>query len=322
MEIQDIRRIACIGTGLIGSSWAAFFLRKGFEVTVYDISDELLEVAEKRIHQILKFYVEQQVMEEAALTELMKKAQFTTKLTEAVKDVQFIQESGPESYEIKQQIIKEVERATSPETLFASSTSGLLMTEMAKHAQHPERILGAHPYNPPHLIPLVELSKGSNTSQENLKLAYDFYQSIGKVPVILQQETLGFIGNRLQAALYREAVDLVLQGVCTLEDVDKACLYGPGLRYGILGPNLIFHLGGGQAGIQGILENILGPSLERWLPDMAKWEKLPKDWPQQAAEGIRQAMQHRESEQGQTEEEIMKFRDNTLVELLKLHGKF
>jgi len=309
-----------VGAGLIGAGWALNFAVKGCQVNVYDISEEQLERAQSQIASSLTFLVARDVlsMDDARIAQ--RRISYTTDLAEAVKDVQFIQESGPEKYEIKQEILVAVEASTDPETIFASSTSGLLITEIAKFAQYPERCIGAHPYNPVHLIPLVEITKGAKTSEETVKCTFAFYQKIGKEPIILQKEALGFIANRLQVALYREAVDLVVKGVCSVEDVDKAALFGPGLRFGILGPNMIFQLGGGPYGIKGLLAHV-GPSVELWWADMADWKKWPEGWGDMAQEGVNQAMARRSVEQGRTTEEISRFRDEMLVELLKLHGK-
>lgn len=234
-----------------------------------------------------------------------------------MQDVQYVQESGPENYDVKKAVLAILDKYGSPETIFASSTSGLLITEIAKGSQHPERCIGAHPYNPPHLIPLVEITKGEQTSNAVVKVANDFYRLLGKEPIVLQKEALGFISNRLQIALYREAVNLVLTGVCSVEDVDKAVCYGPGLRYALLGPNLIFHLGGGQVGLKGVLEHI-GPSMELWLKDMAVWKEFPAGSKDILQKGVLQEMQGRKQEEGKTTEEISRWRDEKLLNLLKL----
>lgn len=321
MELKSINRIACIGAGLIGSGWATSFLLNGYDVVLYDIKEELLELSKKRIINNLSIFIDKNIITNADAEEMIAHAHYTTDLETAVRDVQFIQESGPENYGIKQNVLKEIEKFTDKSTIIASSTSGLLITEIAKYAEHPERCLGAHPYNPPHLIPLVEMSKGEKTSQEVVDLAYSFYKKIGKEPIVLQKEALGFIANRLQAVLYREIVDLVLKGVCSVEDADKACLFGPGLRYGIMGPNMIFHLGGGEKGIKGMMENLAIPAFALWLPDVAKWEKIPPEWPDIAQKGIVEAMANRDPYSGNTNEEIAKFRDDMLISLLKLHNK-
>lgn len=316
-----IENIACVGAGVIGASWATNFILKGYPVALFDINDEFLAAARERIRLNLEFLQECGAIDTSKLRNSLDLISFTTKIKDAVAGAQFIQESGPENYAAKQKIIGEVEKFADKSAIIASSTSGLLISEIAKYALRPERCLGAHPYNPPHLIPLVEITRGEKTTEEFLQAAWTFYRALGKEPVILQKECLGFIANRLQTALYREAVDLVCRGVCSLEDVDKACLYGPGIRYAILGPNLIFQLGGGEAGIQGMMKNLVGPSFECWLPDMAKWEKLPDGWPLLAQKGVAAAMENRAADQGRTNVDLIRFRDRMLVNILKLHGK-
>lgn len=320
MEASEIKKISCLGAGVIGSSWATNFAVRGYPVCVCDISSEQLVGAKKSIANNLEFLVNKGILgkEDAANAEGL--VIFSTSVEEAVNDVQFIQESGPEKYEIKQQVLFEIEKYVSAGTIIASSTSGLLITEIAKFAKHPERCVGGHPYNPPHLIPLVEITKGEKSSPEAVKCAYDFYTLLGKEPVILQKETLGFIANRLQRALSREATDLVMRGVCTVEDVDKAVVFGPGLRWAILGPNMVMHLGGGMQGIKGLI-NHLRDSGNMWLKDMASWTEEPEEWADLAQEGVLLEIEKRPAEFGKTTEEIIEFRDNMLVELLKLHKK-
>lgn len=241
-------------------------------------------------------------------------------MEEAVKEVQFITESGPESYEIKQKMVEEMEQYTSKDTIISSSTSGLLITEIAKNAKYPERFIGAHPYNPPHLIPLVELTKGDKTDTHVLDVAKEFYQMIDKEPVVLQKEALGFICNRIQMAVYREVCDLVMNGVCTIEDADKAVTYGPGLRWAIMGPSLVFELGGGEGHIDGLMKH-LNPSISLWLHDMADFKDFPEEFPQIAREGVEASLKNRPAEIGNDDASLAEYRDKMLIELLKLHHK-
>jgi 3-hydroxyacyl-CoA dehydrogenase len=187
-------------------------------------------------------------------------------------------------------------------------------------AGYPGRRLGAHPYNPPHLIPLVEISKGQKTSEGAIKRACDFYRSLGKEPIVLRKEAPGFIANRLSMGLYREAVDLVMRGVCSVEDIDKAANFGPGLRYALMGANLIYQLGGGPHGIQGLWKHI-GSTVDIWLEEMAAWKKWPEDWPEIAQKGVDEEMASRTPEQGRTSEEIARWRDDGLIENLKFLKK-
>lgn len=320
MEASKIQKCVCLGAGVIGASWATNFAMRGYAVCLCDIKAEQLTEAKKSIANNLDFLVSKGILTTADSTQAQKRVTYSTSVEEAVKDAQFIQESGPENYGIKQQVLAEIEKYTSPETIIASSTSGLLITEIAKMAKHPERCIGGHPYNPPHLIPLVEITKGEKSGSEAVKCAFDFYTLLGKEPVVLHQETLGFIANRLQRAISREATDLVMRGVCSVEDIDKAVLYGPGLRWAILGPNLVMHLGGGAHGIKGLITHIRD-SGNLWLKDMADWTEEPEEWADMAQEGVLQEIKNRPAEFGKTTSEIAEFRDNMLIELLKLHKK-
>ncbi len=224
---MSIKNVTCFGTGLIGSAWGVNFLIKGVNVTLYDLDEGKLADAKARITSMLDFYKEMKVLDDAQYADCQKRAKYTCDVKEAVKDAEFIQENGPENIAIKQSIIKTIEEYCRPDAIISSSTSGLLASDIAANAQHPERILGGHPYNPVHLIPLVELVKGKHTTQEVLDKAVAFYREMGKEPVVLSREVPGFICNRIQVAVNREAYELVLRGICTVEDVDKAVVFGP-----------------------------------------------------------------------------------------------
>lgn len=317
---NEIKNIACIGSGVIGYSWALYFSLKKLNTTVYDISEESIALAKERIHDSLQPLIKNNVVTEEESKEIENRIVYTTNLETAVKDSDFIVESAPESYDIKKNLVIEIEKYTKPTTIIASSTSGLLITEIASVAKYPERFIGAHPYNPPHLIPLVEISKGEKTSDEVIAKAKAFYQSIGKEAVVLQKEALGFICNRLQMALYREVCDLVMRGVCTIEDADKAVTYGPGLRWGIMGPSLVFELGGGKNGIEGLMKH-LTPSINLWLNDMADFKEMPEEFASLAQLGVNEELKNRDEKIGNTNESLAEYRDKMLIELLKLHNK-
>lgn len=318
MKASEIKRIAVLGGGgIIGSSWSTYFLWKGLPVSVYDINDQALTVAKNRIAVNLSYLSEKKVLTKRAAKEAMGRALFTHDIKEAAHDVHFFQESVPENYDVKQSLVAALDQYGSPDAVFASSTSGLLITEIAKFSKYPERCIGAHPYNPPHLIPLVEINKGDQTSDETILTAYNFYKGIGKEPIVLKKEALGFISNRLQLALYREAMDLVLRGVCSVEDVDRAVCFGPGLRFALMGPNLIFQLGGGKVGLKGLMEHV-GPSIELWWNDMADWKTWPEGSKDLLQKGVEQEMANRRPEEGRTTEEITRWRDDMLLKLLKL----
>ena len=320
MEAKDIRKVACVGAGVIGYSWALYYSLKELSVTVYDLTDEKLQLAKKRIHESLVNLKQNDVVSENEIDEIESRISYTTSMEEAVKDVQFITESGPENYEVKQKMAEEMEKYTSSDTIIASSTSGLLVTEIAKNAKHPERFIGAHPYNPPHLIPLVELTRGEKTDDHVLEVAKEFYQMIDKEPVVLQKEALGFICNRIQMAVYREVCNLVMKGVCTIEDADKAVTYGPGLRWAIMGPSLVFELGGGEGHIDGLMKH-LNPSISLWLHDMADFKDFPEEFPEVARKGVEEALKNRPREIGNDDASLAEYRDKMLISLLKLHNK-
>lgn len=319
MKPEEIKRVACVGGGVIGSSWAIQFAMKGLDVVLYDINDEQLAKSQAQMHKSLDALEQFKAVTPQRRQEIANRVKLTTSIEEAVKDAQFIQESGPERLEIKRSILAQVEEYASPDAIYASSTSGLLVSDIAAQATHPQRCVGAHPYNPPHLIPLVELTSGDKTDPELLQLAYDFYQSIGKEAVLLRKECPGFIANRLQLALYREVQDLVMRGVCSVEDADKALVYGPGLRWAIFGHNMIMQLGN-PGGLTGMVQ-MLGNSGDRWLADMASWTHQPDNWAEVAQPGVDQEMANFPDHIGHTNEDCAKYRDQMLIELLKLHRK-
>ncbi len=319
MKPEEIKRVACVGGGVIGSSWAIQFAMKGLDVVLYDINDEQLAKSQAQMHKSLDALEQFKAVTPQQRQEIADQVKLTTSMEEAVKDAQFIQESGPERLEIKRSILAQVEEFASPDAIYASSTSGLLVSDIAAQAAHPQRCVGAHPYNPPHLIPLVELTSGDKTDPELLQLAYDFYQSIGKEAVLLRKECPGFIANRLQLALYREVQDLIMRGVCSVEDADKALVYGPGLRWAIFGHNMIMQLGN-PGGLTGMVQ-MLGNSGDRWLADMASWTHQPDNWAEVAQPGVDQEMANFPDHIGHTNEDCAKYRDQMLIELLKLHRK-
>ena len=318
---MEFKNVTCYGTGLIGSAWAVNFLIKGLNVTLYDLDDQKLADSKARITSMLDFFKEMDVISQAEYDDCMNRTKYTTDVKTAVENAEFIQESGPENVDIKRSIIKNIEEYCKDDAVIGTSTSGLLVSDIARDAKHPERIVGGHPYNPVHLIPLVELVKGDKTSDEALQKAVTFYREVGKEPVVLNKECPGFICNRIQMALNREAYDLVYRGVCSVEDVDKAVTFGPGLRWGLMGPHLCGQLGGGKGGIKGLSDHI-GKTTKIWLEDMAKWTESPENYMTDfGVPGVAEEMAHRAPGTGQTDEELARFRDVGLVKLLQYHGK-
>ena len=317
---SEKKKTAVIGAGTIGASWTLNFAWKGADVILYDVKEEALKQAEKNIERNLALLRENGVISEKTEKETPRRIQMTAVLKDAVSDAEFIQECGPENYQMKWEILKEIEEAADPKVIIASSTSGLLITEEGKYMKHPERLVGGHPYNPPHLLPLVEIVKGEKSSEEAVKEAYDFYLAMGKEPVIVKKEASGFIANRIQVAVFREMIDLIEKGVCTMEDADKAVLYGPGLRWGLLGPMAVLHLGGGPGGIRATMEK-QRESYDIRLADMADWKHFPEDLADIADRGMQEEIAHRPPEQGKSLPEMEAWRDEKLIQLLRLHGK-
>lgn len=317
----EIERACCYGSGLIGSGWATNFILAGVETKMYDLRQDLLNNAAELVKKNLTFFLDEGLISQEQMDQALGRLVLTTDPEEALKDVQFVQENTPERIEIKRSAIAVMEKYCGDTVVIASSTSGLLISDIAAAAKHPERFVGAHPYNPVYLLPLVEVTRGKETSDEAVNEAYAFYKQVRMEPVVLKKEAFGFIANRLQHVLYREAADLVYRGVCTMEDVDRAALFGPGLRWGLMGPNMVFQLGGGAGGIEGLLKH-MGPTMELCYKDACKWDSMPMDYIEKTQPMMDEIMKQRAPETGNTNEEIELFRDRGLLMLLKYHGKF
>jgi 3-hydroxyacyl-CoA dehydrogenase len=261
MNHSSIRRVAIIGTGVIGASWSALFLAKGLDVVATDVAPD----AEVR----LRAFVDQcwPALEELGLAPgaSRQRLKFEPKLEDAVVGVDLVQENGPERIDFKRELYGKLDKLLPASTLIASSSSGLTMSEIQKACpDHPERCFIGHPFNPPHLIPLVELVGGAQTSAETIDRAAAFYDGLGKRTVRLKKEVPGHVANRLAAALLREVMYLVAEDVISVADVDAAVAYGPGLRWGVMGPMLLYHLGGGAGGIEHWFDQFTGPITAWW----------------------------------------------------------
>ena len=308
--IEGIRRVACVGSGLVGQGWAALFALHGYDVVMQDLTDGKLEEAELRVSHHIDTLVEAGLGKDAEAAK--RRLSTTTSLEEAVKGADYVVESVYESLEAKRPIYAEMDRLAPADTVFTSSTSGLMMTEIARDMEcHPERAVVAHPWNPVHLVPLVELCPGEKTSKETVDLVYRVMKDMGRVPVVLKKEVPGFIANRVSVALWREALDLVDQGVASVEDVDKAIRAGPGIRWAIMGPYMVYHLGGGKGGIEYLMRHI-GGSKSKWLKTMATWTETPETAVQKAIDGVEDMVD------GRSLEELEAWRDRYLLALNKL----
>jgi 3-hydroxyacyl-CoA dehydrogenase len=258
---MPIGKIAIVGAGTIGASWAAFYLARGFEVVVTDPAPGAEVLLRQSVAQAWPALEQLGLVTVGALPE---QARFEPNLKAALAGADFVQENGPEREEMKTRLFAEMDALLPPEVIIASSSSGLLMSRVQSECRHPERCVIGHPFNPPHLIPLVEVVGGERTAPEVIERAIDFYRSVGKQPIRLHKEVRGHVANRLQAALWREAIHLVAEGVASVADIDAAVTYGPGLRWPVFGPHMTFHLGGGQGGMEHFLAHLLGPFEEFW----------------------------------------------------------
>ena len=303
--------IAIYGCGTIGSSWAALFLAKGLSVRLYDISPQALDAGHGKALAALDGLAQYGLCERDAAAAGRTRIEITSDPRALLDGVGFVQESVLERYEVKREAHEAIERFAPPDAILASSTSGLLASQMQQGFTHPERFVVAHPFNPPHLVPLVELVPGPQTSEEALRKSYEFYAALGKVPVILRKEVPGHLANRLAAAVWREALDLVSRGVASLEDVDKALYAGPGLRWAFMGQHLIYHLNGGPGGYEAFFKHF-EPAFETWFADLARWEKIPPEAKQAAI------AQMKESAGSQDIDTLSQKRDEKLAQLVRV----
>jgi 3-hydroxyacyl-CoA dehydrogenase len=260
-DTKPIRRIAIIGTGVIGASWTALFLAKGLQVVATDVAPNA-ETALRKFVETAWPALKRLGLSPGASQANLK---FAAALAQAVDGVDLVQENGPERIEFKQKLYGQLDELLAPDVIIASSSSGLTMSEIQKGApSHPERCVIAHPFNPPHLIPLTEIVGGARTSEATIRRAAEFYSSIGQRTVRVNKEMPGHVANRLQAALAREVYYLVAEGVVSATDVDTALCWGPGLRWGVMGNMMLNHLGGGPGGIEHFFQQFSGPMTAWW----------------------------------------------------------
>ena len=305
-----VRRVTVVGTGVIGGGWAAHFLRRGYDVVAWDPGpgardrlDALLDNAWPSLQRL--------GLAEGARRDRLHWAET---LEEAVADTDFVQESSPEVLEAKRALLARIDAAAAPEVVIASSTSGLLMTDMAVDCANPGRLLVGHPFNPPYLIPLVEVCGGERTDPDVVKWADEFYTVAGKHSLKMDHEVSGFVGNRVQEALWREALHMVDSGQATVQQIDEAVAYGPGLRWAIMGPMLTFHLAGGPGGMGHMLDHFGPALLEPWTRLEAP--ELTTDLRDRVVAGVE------EEAAGRTVPELERKRDAFLVDLLLLLEKY
>ena len=258
---KPIHHVTIIGTGVIGASWAALFLAKGLKVVATDVAPNA-EAALKRFIESAWPALERLGVSPAASQANLS---FTADLATAVEGADLVQENGPERIEFKQKLYGQLDELLPANVIIASSSSGLTMSQIQLGCRsHPERCVIGHPFNPPHLMPLVEIVGGAKTSEDTIERAAEFYTRMGRRPIRLHKEMAGHVANRLQSAISREVYYLITEGVVSAADADTALSWGPGLRWGVMGNMLLNHLGGGQGGIEHFLEQFTGPLTAWW----------------------------------------------------------
>ena len=279
-----MQEIGILGAGLIGASWATFFAAQGLNVRIFDVNADInaraLEISADNLQRL----VELKLLDSEAAATGLQNLQTVNSLPELLAEIDYVQESVIEDYTIKADVYRQFEQHAPVNAILASSSSGLLMTKMQSVMQNPARALIAHPFNPPHLIPLVELVPGEQTSADTVNLVKSFFLKLGKHPVVLNKEVPGHIANRLAAAVWRESLALLDDGVASVEDIDAALCQGPGLRWAMMGQHLIYELGGGEGGYQKFFDTI-GASFEEYWKEMQVWTTIPESAKQKAVAG-------------------------------------
>ena len=306
---KPIQRVAIVGTGVIGASWAAEYLARGFNVVANDPAPN----AEVGLRKYVDDAWEQLKAIGLSAGASRDRLTFTSNLKEALSNADFVQENGPERPDFKIKLFADMDDVTPPDSLIASSSSGITMSVIQSKCKRPERCVIGHPFNPPHIIPLVEVVGGAKTSPDAIQQAMAFYASIGKKPIHLRKEVPGHVANRLQAALYREVAYLIEQDVLSVADADDAVSWGPGLRWGVMGPSLQWHIGGGAGGIQHFMQHLMDP-LAAMFKVLGNPEVTP-DLKRKITEGVLQEAANRSVEQ------LAKDEDEMLLGLLRLRAQ-
>ena len=304
-SLDAVKNISVVGTGTIGASWATYFLSKGFKVNAWDPSDgwkqRILSFINNAWPQIQSLGFKGEFKETNII--------LCSSLEEALTGTDFVQESAPEQLKLKQSLFKQIDEYTSKNIIVSSSTSGLIMSDMQDRLENANRFVVGHPFNPPHLIPLVEVLGGKNTDVLAVDWAINFYNKIGKHAIKLKKEVPGHLANRLQAALWREAVLAVQNDLASVEDINAAVAMGPGLRWALMGPHMIMNLTGGAGGYRKMLDHF-GPGISGWWETMNENPQLSTVLKKELINGIEEEAKGRSI--AQLEEE----RDEQLVELL------
>lgn len=302
---STVKRVAVVATGVIGASWAAYFLARGLDVEATDPSPG----AEERLREAVAAHWPTLERQGLAPGASLSRLTFHARLEDAVATADFVQESGPERADFKADLFRQIDAAAPAHAILASSSSGLSVTAMQALCATPGRVVLGHPFNPPHMIPLVEVGGGEKTAPEAIARAMAFYTAIGKRPIQVRREIKGHIANRLQAALWREAFHLVNEGVATVADIDTAIAQGPGLRWALMGPFMNLHLSGGAGGVAHVLAHLGGP-IESWWQDLGT-PAMTEALKQQVVQGVAEELGERSTE------DLARTRDALLLDLIR-----
>jgi 3-hydroxyacyl-CoA dehydrogenase len=308
---NDIKNVACVGSGLIGQGWATLFAAAGYAVTMQDLSDDKLKGATAQVDLNLRLLEDNGRLYQETAAGAYKHIQTTLSLAEAVTGADFVLESVPDNYTAKKTVFKEMDALAPGDTILASSSSGLLMSEIQTAVIRPERCVLVHPFLPVHLLPLVEVVGGDQTAPETVDITCRLMEKIGKTPVRLKKEVSGYIVNRLQAAILREAVDLVANGVASAEEVDRAFCTGMGMRDPFIGPLLRAYLAGD--GIENFVAQYSESYRLRW-ESMATWNTISSPVRETLINSVNEMPMVRDN----SLEKIKNWRDKMLMEILKL----
>ena len=305
MAGKSIRRVGLVGAGVIGSGWAARCLAHGLEVVAWDPAPGAEQRLRESVANAWPALARIGLKAGAGLNRLS----FVAELADAVGDADFIQESAPESNDVKRRLHAEIDAAARPEVIVASSSSGLLPSDIQADCRHPERLVIGHPFNPVYLLPLVEVLGGKRTAPGSIDRAIAFYQTISMRPLRVRAEIPGYISDRLQEALWREALHMVAEGTATTAEIDDAIRFGPGLRWAFMGTCLIFHMAGGDQGMRHMLAQF-GPALK--LP----WTKLAA--PELTDELLNRMVEGTEDQaNGRSVKELERYRDDALISVMQ-----
>ena len=307
---SSIDNIAVIGIGVIGTGWIIRFLYNQKKIKVYDPNIDqkknlLKEI--KRVEPTLKKIYKKKI-------NLLKQLEFSKSLKDAVKNSDLIQENAPENENLKKNLIKEISEHSKINSIIASSSSGLLPSKIQSKCKNPKRLIIAHPFNPVYLLPLVELVAGKQTDKKFINKANIFYSNIGMKTLILKKELPGYLSDRLQESMWRESLHIINEGYASTQDLDDAIIYGPGLRWSLMGTFLTFHLAGGKMGMAHMLEQF-GPAL-----------KLP--WTKLKAPTLNNKLKNKiingtkKQSKNRSVENLSNLRDNFLIDLQKLLSKY